>query len=203
MNRLPDFDELMEGVESQEERARLRRVHELLLDAGPPPELSPAIASVTVPEARRFRFARRRLVGAVALAGTVVAAGAIGFVAGDSSSDDSAMPVRDTVALTGDGDATGAVSLGYKDSDGNWPMVIRVEGLAPLRGGDYYTLALTKDGKAVVTCGTFNVGDRSRQTIRMSAAYNLDRYDGWVVNLYDAETHDDTPVLWTTGDISA
>ncbi|HEU6445428.1 MAG TPA: hypothetical protein VFL61_10265, partial [Gaiellaceae bacterium] len=43
--RPADFDDLLEGVESPEERDRLRRVHDLLLATGPPPELSPALAS--------------------------------------------------------------------------------------------------------------------------------------------------------------
>ena len=45
MTREPDFHELLNGEDlSPEERARLERVHELLLEAGPPPELTPALA---------------------------------------------------------------------------------------------------------------------------------------------------------------
>ena len=40
MSKRPDFDELLGGVEDPEERARLQRVHELLLETDPPPELS-------------------------------------------------------------------------------------------------------------------------------------------------------------------
>ena len=35
----PDFDELSAATSTPEERARLRRAHDLLLAAGPPPEL--------------------------------------------------------------------------------------------------------------------------------------------------------------------
>ena len=38
----PDFDELVGELEPEEE-ARLRHVHELLVAAGPPPELPPAL----------------------------------------------------------------------------------------------------------------------------------------------------------------
>ena len=198
--RPPDFDELMEDIERPEDRERLRQVHELLIEAGPPPELSPALASVPAPgEKRPTRRDRRRVAGVFALAGAVLAAMfGIGYLAGSSDSDQTGIAVRDTIALRSDGGASGAVNLGFKGADGNWPMVVTVRGLEPLRDGDYYTLALTKDGKPIVTCGTFNVRDRSSQTVRMSAAYDLDGFDGWVVLHYDAETHDDTPVLWTT-----
>ena len=43
MTRGPDFDQLLGGDVDQADRDRLRRVHDLLLQAGPPPELSPEI----------------------------------------------------------------------------------------------------------------------------------------------------------------
>jgi hypothetical protein len=196
VSRPPDFDELVEGIERPEDRERLRRVHELLVEAGPPPELSPGLASVPLPEPKRR--SRPRLVGVLAFAGAVLAAMfGIGYLAGSSGSEASGPPIRETIALRSDGDASGVVNVGFKGADGNWPMLVTVRGLEPLRGGDYYELALTKDGKPRVTCGTFNVADRSQQTIRLSAAYNLEGFDGWVVLRYDAKTHDDTPVLWT------
>ncbi len=201
MSRPPDFDDLVDGIERPEERERLRRVHELLLEAGPPPELSPAIASVPLPGERRFSAwsNRRRLGGVFALAGALlVATFGIGYLAGNSRSEDSTIPVRQTVGLVSDGEASGAVDLGFKGEDGNWPMVIAVQGLEPLRGGDYYELALTRNGKPVVTCGTFNVADRGRNTVRLSAAYNLKGFHGWVVLRYDAKTHEDTIVLRTS-----
>jgi len=38
-NRVPDFDELVGGDVTGDERERLRRAHELLVHTGPPPEL--------------------------------------------------------------------------------------------------------------------------------------------------------------------
>ncbi len=199
MSQPPDFDELMDGIERPEERERLRRVHELLVEAGPPPELSAGLASVPLPKERRHSaWSNRRRIGVFALAGALLAATfGIGYVAGSSDSDDSGPTIRQTIALRSEGGASGVVNVGFKGADGNWPMVVTVRGLAPLRGGDYYTLALTKDGKPLVTCGTFNVADRRPNTVRMSAAYNLEGFDGWVVLHYDAKTHDDTAVLWT------
>jgi hypothetical protein len=73
-------------------------------------------------------------------------------------------------------------------------MVLSVWGLEHLTDGDYYTLALTRDGKPIVTCGTFNVAGH-QTTVRMIAAYNLKRFDGWAVMLWDAQTRDEKPVL--------
>jgi hypothetical protein len=78
--------------------------------------------------------------------------------------------------------ATAKLELGKSDSHGNWPMVLHVKGLERLPKGGYYDLYLTKGGKPVVLCGTFNVAGQ-QAVIRMSAAYDLSHFDrnGWVV----------------------
>jgi hypothetical protein len=106
--------------------------------------------------------------------------------------------VTQTIALHGEGTSTGVVSVGQADADGNIPMLITVRGLAPLPEGDYYSLTLTKGGKPVVTCTTFNVGDRGTNTIDLVAAYDLSGFDGWAVTQWHAKKHDETRVLWTT-----
>ena len=69
MTRPPDFDDLL-GPETQgAERERLRRVHELLVEAGPPPEIAPEIESPTL-GMTLARRPRRRLRGAALLAAT-------------------------------------------------------------------------------------------------------------------------------------
>jgi hypothetical protein len=199
VNRPPDFDELMEGVEHPEERERLRRVHELLLAAGPPPELSPDLALVPKPEQKPAptRRTRRRLaLGGALAAALVVATFGIGYLAGNDDSEESAMPVNRTIALTGSSGASATVDLGFKGADGNWPMIVTVRGLRPLQGGDYYTLSLTREGKPIVTCGTFNVGSGETR-FQLTAAYDLKRFDGWIVTLWDAQTHEEKPVLRT------
>ena len=47
--RPPDFDDLVGGEVPREERARLHRVHELLVQADQPPELSPELDAVPWP----------------------------------------------------------------------------------------------------------------------------------------------------------
>ena len=212
MSRPPNFDELVDGVEEPEERERLRRVHELLVEAGPPPELSPALASAAPPvqvatpaeDDRELSWLpRRRLGAALVLVGAVLAATfGLGYLVGgsgsESSSETAGIQISRTAPLMSTGEASGVVNVGRGDADGNWPLILTVRGLPPLTGGDYYTLALAKNGKAVVTCGTFNVADRDQRTVRMSAAYDPKSFNGWVVTRWDAETHRDTPVLWTT-----
>jgi hypothetical protein len=210
VTRTPEFDELVDPIEPEEDE-RLRRVHELLIEAGPPPDLSPALASVAPPtdtpetdedERDLSWMPPRRLGAGIVLAGAVLAATfGLGYLAGGSDSDggqatESTRIVR-TAPLTGSAGATGIVNVGPRDADGNWPMIVTVRGLAPLTQGDYYIVALSKKGKPIVTCGTFNVADRGQRTLRMSAAYDLKGFDGWVVTRWDAKTHDETPVLWS------
>ena len=202
MNRRPEFDELVDEVEDRAERARLERVHELLAATPPPPELSPLLQTPPPasprdlpwqrPRAMRPRFA---LVGAALLTAFLV-----GYLSAGPGSSEDAVKYTRTIELEGQGDDHGAIGLGTRDERGNWPMIVSVWGLDHLSGGDYYTLALTREGKPVVTCGTFNVaGDQT--SVKMVAAYNLDRFDGWVVLRYDAKTHEDTPVLSSQGEV--
>jgi hypothetical protein len=212
VSRPPEFEELVEPGGEPEEVDRLRRVHELLVAAGPPPELTPSLSSVTPPaetapaagEERDFAWLpRRRLGAALVLAGAVLAATfGLGYLAGgtDSGGDGQTAPVEfvQTAALSSDGEASGVVNVAQADADGNWPMVLTVRGLPPLTGGDYYILALAKKGKPIVTCVTFNVADKGQKTLRLIAAYDLKGFDGWVVTRWDSETRGETPVLWTT-----
>jgi hypothetical protein len=204
--RPPDFDELTGGDLSPTERDRLRRVHDLLLEAGPPPELSPELEQVQWPEdalaplglARRRRQRRRSplLVAAVLLTAAV-----IGFVFGQatSSKSTSAFDTQQVVKLRGtplDSDALATLQLGSRDRDGNWPMLLHVTGLQPLPEGGYYDLYLTIHGKPVALCGSFNVVG-GEATVRFSAAYDLQHFDrnGWVVTRQVPPNHRPTQVV--------
>jgi hypothetical protein len=204
--RPPDLDELLGGLEDEEERARLKRVHELLVEAGPPPELSPTLQAPPPASARVLPWQRpRRIRPRTALAlGVVVTAFFVGYLAGSSGNEPqgsaTGLRILRTVQLDGKGDATGAIGVGARDESGNWRMIVSVWGLDHLFGRDYYSVALTREGKPVVTCGTFNVsGDQT--TVRMIAAYQLDRFDGWVVLRWNAKTREDTVVLSSGGKI--
>lgn len=201
MTRTPDFDELVGKDMPAEERERLRRAHELLVQAGPPPELPPALERVPqIEEAPRWfrqrkkRFTRR----VVLLAAGLATAAALGFIWGHSTNPNSISTER-VVRLAGTNlrpQASGTLQLGKNDGHGNWPMVLRVRGLQELPSGGYYDLYLTKRGKPVVLCGTFNVG-RGLTEIRLTAAYNLSHFDsnGWVVTRQMPGHHEPTDIV--------
>ncbi len=198
MSRPPDFDELVGNDLSAHERERLERVHHMLVAAGPPPELPQELAEAPRPEGRLVELARRRArTGLVLAAAIMIAAFATGYLLGARGEDSvpSSAPLAKQVVLGKTADRLAVVSIGERDSNGNWPMVVQVEGLDHLSHGDYYTLFMTKRGKAVATCGTFNVAEDGLTTIRFSVAYDPDRYDGLMLAEYDRETHKDTPLL--------
>jgi hypothetical protein len=204
MRRVPDFDELVGRDVPAEERDRLRRTHDLLVRADPPPELAPELERVPWPEEslsplwpRKERRGPRPLVLALGFATALL----IGFVLGQSRADDSTQSFASqrSVQLRGtalDRDATGRLELGARDSDGNWPMLLYVTNLDTLPEGGYYDLYLTRDGKPRVLCGTFNV-TQGEAVIRLSAAYDLSRFDknGWVVTRQPPGHHEPTEIV--------
>lgn len=184
MRRVPDFDDLIGGDVPAEERARLHRTHELLVEAGPPPELGPELDAVPWPDdALGPVWGRRRRPSRLVLAAAFATAIVLGIFLGQATKDSSFKAQR-TVALQGTElarTASGTLALGKQRPDGNWPMELRVKNLKWLPDGGYYDLYLTRDGKPIVLCVTFNA--KGETVVRFSAAYALDRFDknGWVV----------------------
>ena len=134
----------------------------------------------------------------VLLAAALATAAALGFMFGHSTNPNSISTER-VVTLAGTNlrpQASGTLELGKNDGHGNWPMVLRVKGLQELPSGGYYDLYLTKGGKPVVLCGTFNVGSGQTQ-IRLTAAYNLSHFDsnGWVVTRQLPGHHKPTDIV--------
>jgi hypothetical protein len=184
----PDFVDLVGDEGTPEELERLRRAHQMLIAAGPPPELSPRLAEA--PGARgsaRSTWGQGRRRGAAFLlaAGVAAAAFGIGFLVGDRGSGDFpaegkpiAMHAPDSAA---DRTARGSVLIGERDEVGNWPLLVRISGLKPLPKGRWYELYLTRQGKITAWCGAFSVKDRGRTTVHFSVPYKLKGFDGWVV----------------------
>jgi hypothetical protein len=146
--RKPSFDELVGNDVTPTERERMLRVHDLLIEAGPPPEL-PAEAPVPL-HPRRRRGALLAI--AAALSVTVFA---VGVAVGDRPAG---RDVDFVVAMSGTSAAAGAsASLTVFDIDeaGNWPMELAVEGLEPAASGRPYELWLTKSGELEALCGGF------------------------------------------------
>jgi hypothetical protein len=184
MTRPPDFDELVGEDVPAGERERLRRAHELLVAAGPPPELSPALEGAPEVGGRvAFLPQRRRRVLLLLAAALAAAAFGGGFLAGAVTHGTSTKSAAFVVSMHGTPAAPNALAsirLEDVDSAGNWPMRLTVQGLPKLPSGGYYELYLTRHGRIAATCGTFNVHG-GRTVVRLNAPYRLSRFDGWVV----------------------
>jgi hypothetical protein len=200
----PDFDELVGTDVDPEERARLLRAHEMLIAAGPLPELPPSLAEPGESEAEVITpfFNRRRNATLAVLAAAIAAAAfGIGYLTGDRGG--TAFAVRKTVVMHGTAGApAGAIAsigLGTKDAAGNWKMLVRVSNLKKLPPGGYYTLWLTRKGRAVAPCGSFVVvGGNKTTAVRFTVAYKLKNYDGWVVTEQKRGDHGTGSVLLKT-----
>jgi hypothetical protein len=95
-----------------------------------------------------------------------------------------------------DRNARGTLELGQADQGGNWPMLLHATGLRQLPEGGYYDLYLTKGGKPVVLCGSFNVRG-GEAIVRFSAAYDLSHFDrdGWVITRQLPSNHQPTEIV--------
>ena len=199
----PDFDELVGTDIEPEQRERMLRAHQMLLAAGAPPELPPSLVDPRPPEAEviPLGFAnRRRLATTLVLAAaiTVLAFGA-GFLTGHHRGGRgpvATIVMRGTAAVP---DAEGSIQLGGTDKAGNWPMLVRVSNLPKASNDAYYTLWLTKKGRAVAPCGSFLVRGGSHPTeVRFTVAYKRSEYDGWVVTKQTRHARKPGPVLLKT-----
>jgi hypothetical protein len=201
------FDELIgtEGL-SHEEENKLRRVHELLVAAGPPPDLSPDLSVPPVPNAEvdppevAFLYRRRRGRALVLALAATLAAFVGGYAFGHTKGKPAAFSSVRTVPMHGTaGTAShGVINIAEKDSVGNWPMLIEVSGLPqqPAKGS-YYELWLTHNGKAVAPCGSFRVHGKTTR-VRLSVPYALKNFDGWVVTTQGSDRNGLGPVVLTT-----
>jgi Anti-sigma-K factor rskA, C-terminal len=185
----PDFDELVGTETTGAERQQLQRAHELLLQAGPPPELTPRLE--TAPDvdgiARRHqrRVVKRRAMLLLAAALSIIAVFAAGYAVADHRGGRSANPAAsETLALRGTSFAPGARATleVWHPQDGNWPMTLSVVGLPPLPPHSLYEVYLVRGGKPWGSCGTFRVSSSSGAlSVRLNAPYALQKGDSWIV----------------------
>jgi len=199
-----NFDELVGGDDlTPEERARLRHVHDLLVEAGPPPDLPPALEHPSGPpadaEVVHLPLPRRAAAAALAAAAVVAVGFGIGFVVGHAKEKPTSFVTARVVSMHGNVPGRFAVlNIGKKDAASNWPMELTVTGLSPqLARKSYYELWLTKNGKATTSCGTFRV-HAGRTTVRFSVPYSFKEYDGWIVTAERTGGHSPGPVVLTT-----
>ena len=180
----PDLDDLIGTDIVPGERARLERVHDLLIAAGPPPELPPALVEPDLdPREENVEFLPRRRAGLVLGIAAVVGVAAFlgGFLAGrqkEPFAEVFKVPMQGTAQAA---NASASIEVGKADAAGNWPLKVVVRGLKPLPKGQYYEMFLTNGAdKRAATCGTFRV-IQSGDSVRLNAPYNFRSFDGWVV----------------------
>ncbi|HZS31709.1 MAG TPA: hypothetical protein VFA37_10665 [Gaiellaceae bacterium] len=179
----PDFDEIV-GTDDGE-RERLRRVHELLVTAGPPPELTPRLERTPSTQGSVFWLprvpAKHRTTLLFAAALVVLAAFFGGYGAGKihrSTSPESLLSLRGTATAP---HAVASLQIFAKQA-GNWPMTLTVADLPKLPSHAYYEVFLVRNGKPYLSCGEFTVdGGSAPLTVQLNAPYVFQHGDTWVV----------------------
>jgi Anti-sigma-K factor rskA len=201
------FEDLVDvdGV-APEDSARLRRVHDLLVQAGPPPDLPPALERPpsAPPEAEVVQFPlmprRRWALAAVAAAAVALIAFGGGYLTGHAKKKATSFDTRAVVPMQpqhGSG-ALALLHIASRDNAGNTPMLLEVNNLPTQKTkGDYYELWLTRNGKAIAPCGSFRVNRRTT-TVRLSVPYDFKSFEGWVVTRQTATHHTPGPVVLST-----
>ncbi len=182
-----DLDELVGADLEPDERGRLRRVHDMLVIAGPPPELSPELEAgptLAMTIGRRRRRVRRGALLLAAAIAVLALAFTAGYVSGNRGGGGGATTVQ-TLRLTGTAAAPNAfasLALQPVDTSGNWPMQLAATGLPKLPPNGYYEVFLVRDGEIYAPCGSFIVaGTKSGVSVHLNAPYGLRRGDSWVV----------------------
>lgn len=197
------FEDLVGGDDlTPEEEARLRRVHDLLVQAGPPPDLPPALehpSALNEAEIVQFPLLPRRRWALLAVATLVllIAGFGGGYLVGHAKSKPAEFAARRVVAMHGP-QALAVLRIAKKDSVGNWPMQFEVTGLPTQHDARaYYELWTTRNGKPAAPCGGFRVHDRTTR-LRFTVPYDFRRFDGWVVTEQPAGVHTPGKVVLTT-----
>ncbi len=200
MSDAPDFRELVGEDLPPEEAARLERVHELLVAAGPPPELPPRLQEPTALERKdNVSFLPRRRTGLLLGLAAAIALTAFlgGFVSGQRHvpfNEDFSLPMHGTSGATA---ASAIVHVGKVDSAGNWPLKVDVKNLPELPKGQYYEMFLTRGTNLrAASCGTFRVAGNSDE-VRLNAPYRLSGFNGWIVT-QERPGSNKHPVVLTT-----
>ena len=187
MNRNPNLDELVGAETTGAERERLQHVHDLLLEAGPPPELSPELEAgpklkTTVGKRRRVVKQRALLLLAAALALSLIFLG--GYAVGDQRGSNKSAPAV-SLKLTGTSAIpnaqAGLLEVWHRHA-GNWPMTLTAVGLPKLAPHYYYEVYLIRDGKLSGSCGTFRVTNPKLPIrVTLNSPYTLEKGDSWIV----------------------
>jgi hypothetical protein len=188
VNRGPNLDELIGAEGTGAERERLQQVHELLLAAGPPPELSDELESPTLKMTlgKRRRNTKSRAMLLLAAAVAVVVVFFAGYTFGGNGGGNRTHPTLISQALQGTKlapHAQGTLEVWNSRDGHNWPMTLTVVGLPQLPAHSYYEVYLFRNGRLGGSCGAFRVGSSPQApvTVTLSSPYQLQQGDSWVV----------------------
>ena len=179
------FDELIGAEPAGADRERLRSVHELLVEAGPPPELAPELESgptlgMTLGGVQRMRRSRRMVVPAIAAA--MLVALVVGIIASGGGDAPTAIPLVGTAAAP---QAVGTLNV-LAPTKTTQPMVIHVQGLEP----GQYAVYLVHNGHSWEKCGTFVVTNSAGgRPTTIDSPYLAQKGDRWVVTRLTATGH--------------
>jgi hypothetical protein len=197
MSERHDFDELIGAEPQGPERERLRRTHDLLLAAGPPPELAPELEAgptlaMTLGRPPRHMKRRLALIAAAIVAVAVVFLG--GYIAGNRNSAAPTTPnAARVLELQGTALAPNALATLHvrpRDDAGNWPMTLDANGLPALPDEGYYAVYVVRNGKPWKPCGWFTVnGPHDGVSVPLNAPWQLEQSDRWVVTRQLPGTH--------------
>jgi hypothetical protein len=181
----PRFEDLIEGDVTGDERARLEQMHELLVAAGAPPELSPRLESgptLAMTLSKPHNPFGRRVALLAATVAILAAAFVLGYLAGNRGGG---LASAQTLTLTGTHAAPSALAslqILPSDTSGNWPMKLAATGLPKLGHKWYYEVFLVRHGKVFAPCGTFIAkGGERGVDVTLNAPYELEPGDSWVV----------------------
>jgi hypothetical protein len=199
-----DFDQLVDltGM-SPEDRARLARVHEMLVAAGPPADLPSALdrPPADVDEVNVIAFPRRRRAAAAILVAAAVAAACFGggYLLANQARPASSLHAVRVVGLQGEENSLASLRVGASDANGNWPMQLTVSGLPPLTARKaHYILMVTEAGKPTWVCGMFKVGKSGSTTVTFDVPYRITDSTQWAVTKMTPGTQFPGHVVMTT-----
>jgi hypothetical protein len=194
VNREPSLDELIEAGTTGEERERLQQVHELLLQAGPPPELTPELergptlgTTLQRQRQRKRRVVKQRglllLAAALSIALVFLGGYAVGNRGGRGASTSGrlwkAVVLKGTSVVP---HAQATLQVWQSDSGTNEPMRLAVDGLPRLPGNSNYEVYLFRNGRIGGQCGSFTVKNSSGSAdVTLNSPYSLRPGDSWVV----------------------
>lgn len=186
MNREPTLDELIGADTTGAERQRLQDVHQMLLEAGPPPELTPELErgpNLKMTVGRRRRVVKQRALVLLAAAIAILLVFLGGYAVANRGGNAKAAVVTQTLHGTALVPHANGVLEVWKSKDGkNWPMTLTVVGLPKLRPHNYYEVYLFRNGRLGGSCGTFRAGRAGQPvTVTLTSPYKLRKGDSWVV----------------------